>query len=61
VAISLIALLIPALEFAQVWMPERYVDIGDVLNGWLGLGLACILYVIVWWLWRIVTPSRSKD
>ena len=61
VAISLIALLIPALELAQIWMPERHVDIGDVLNGWLGLGIACLLYVIVWRLWRIATPSRSKN
>ena len=59
--ISFIALLIPALEFAQVWMPERHVDIDDVLNGWLGLGVACLLYAIVWWLWRIVTPSRSRN
>ena len=61
VAISLITLLIPALELAQIWMPERHVDIGDVLNGWLGLGIASLLYVIVWWLWRIATPSRSKN
>jgi VanZ like family len=59
--ISFIALLIPALEFVQVWMPERHVDIDDVLNGWLGLGVACLLYAIVWWLWRIVTPSRSRN
>jgi VanZ family protein len=61
VAISLITLLIPALEFAQIWMPERHVDIDDVLNGWLGLGIACLLYVIVWRLWRIATPNRSKN
>ena len=61
VAMSLIALLIPALELAQIWMPERHVDIGDVLNGWLGLGIACLLYVIVWRLWRIATPGRSKN
>jgi hypothetical protein len=61
VAISLIALLIPALELAQIWMPERYVDIDDVLNGWLGLGLACLLYAIGWRLWRIVTPGRSRN
>jgi hypothetical protein len=60
VAISLIWLLIPALEFAQLWMPERCVDIEDVLNGWLGLGLALIFYVIVWWFWQIATRSRSK-
>ena len=61
VAISLIALLIPALELAQTWMPERHVDIDDVLNGWLGLGLACLLYAIVWRLWQIATPSRSEN
>lgn len=61
VAMSLIALLIPALELAQIWMPERHVDIDDVLNGWLGLGIACLLYVIVWWLWRIATPRRSRN
>ena len=61
VAISLITLLIPALELAQIWMPERHVDIDDVLNGWLGLGIACLLYVILWRLWRIATPSRSKN
>jgi hypothetical protein len=60
VAISLIALLIPALELAQIWMPERWVDIDDVLNGWLGLGLSFFLYAIVWWLWQIATRSRSK-
>ncbi len=61
VAIAFIALLIPALEFAQVWMPERHVDFDDVLNGWFGLGLACLVYVIVWRLWRIMTPSRSGN
>jgi hypothetical protein len=61
VTISFIALLIPSLEFAQFWMPERHVDIDDVLNGWLGLGVACLLYAIVWWLWRIVAPSRSRN
>ena len=61
VAISLITLLIPALELAQIWMPERHVDIDDVLNGWLGLGIACLLYVILWRLWRIATPSRSRN
>jgi VanZ like family len=61
VTISFIALLIPSLEFAQFWMPERHVDIDDVLNGWLGLGIACLLYVIVWRLWRIATPNRSKN
>ena len=61
VTISFIAWLIPALEFAQFWMPERHVDIDDVLNGWLGLGVACLLYAIVWWLWRIVAPSRPRN
>ena len=57
-AISLIALLIPVVEIAQIWMPERHADIDDVLNGWLGLGLACALYAVVWWLRQIATPSR---
>jgi VanZ family protein len=60
-AISLIALLVPALEVAQVWMPERHVDIGDVLNGWTGLGLGCALYVIVWSFWQIALRSISKN
>jgi hypothetical protein len=60
-AVSLIALLIPALEFAQNWMPERHVDFDDVLNGWLGLGVACGLYAVVWWIWRITTRSGSKN
>ena len=58
-AVCLIALLIPALEFAQIWMPERHVDFDDVLNGWLGLGVACGLYAVVWWIWRITTRSGS--
>jgi glycopeptide antibiotics resistance protein len=61
VAISVIALLIPALEIAQLSMPERHVDIDDVLNGWLGLGVACFLYVIAWRLWQIATRSSSKS
>jgi VanZ family protein len=59
-AVSLIALLIPALEIAQVWMPQRHVDLDDVLNGWLGLGVACFLYLAVRWLWQIATRGRSK-
>src|SRR5882724_6504480 len=59
-AIGLIALVIPAVEIAQMWMPERHVDIDDVLNGWLGLGLACALYAVVWWLRQIAAPSRRK-
>jgi VanZ family protein len=60
VAVSLIAVLIPALEIAQSWMPHRYVDLDDVLNGWLGLGVACLLYLAVRGLWQIVTRGRSK-
>ena len=60
-AVFLIALLIPTLEFAQRWMPERHVDFTDVLNGWFGLGGACVLYGIMWWIWRIVTRSGSKN
>jgi VanZ family protein len=60
-ALSLIALLIPALEFAQIWMPERHVDFDDVLNGWLGLGVACVLYAIGWWIWQTTRRSVSKN
>ncbi len=60
-AVFLIALLIPTLEFAQRWMPERHVDFKDVLNGWLGLGGACAVYGIMWWIWQIGTRSRSKN
>lgn len=60
VAIAAIALLIPFLEFAQIWMPERHVDIDDVLNGWLGLGLACLLYLAVRGLWKIVSRGGLK-
>jgi len=60
-AISLIALLIPTLEIAQMYMPERHVDIADVLNGWLGLGLACVLYAIVRWLPQIAFSRRQKN
>ena len=60
-AVSLIALLIPALEFAQIWMPERHVDFDDVLNGWLGLGVACVLYAVVWWIWQTTRRSGSKN
>lgn len=59
-AVAAIAVLIPALEFAQIWMPQRHVDFDDVLNGWLGLGVACLLYLVMRWLWRIVTGERSK-
>jgi VanZ family protein len=52
-AVVLIALLIPALEVAQIWMPHRSADLDDVLNGWLGLGLACGLYGVMRWLWQI--------
>ena len=60
VAIAAIALLIPILEFAQIWMPERHVDIDDVLNGWLGLGLACLLYLAVRGFWKIVSREGLK-
>ncbi len=58
--VAAIAVLIPILEFAQIWMPQRHVDFDDVLNGWLGLGLACLLYLVARWLWRMVTREGSK-
>ena len=60
IAVSATAVLIPVLEFAQIWMPTRHVDIDDVLNGWLGLGLACLLYLAARGLWKIVTREGSK-
>ena len=60
-AIFLIALLIPALEIAQTWLPERHVDTDDVLNGWLGLGLASALYAGIWWLRKIAVRSNSEN
>jgi hypothetical protein len=59
-AVASIAMLIPALEFAQTWMPQRRVDFDDILNGWLGLGVACLFYLVARWLWRIVTRESSK-
>ncbi len=59
-AVAAIVVLIPALELTQIWMPQRHVDFDDVLNGWLGLGLACLLYLVARWLWRIVTREGSK-
>ena len=59
-AIFLIALLIPALEIAQTWLPERHVDTDDVLNGWLGLGLVH-LYAGIWWLRKIAVRSNSEN
>ena len=58
-AVCLIALLIPALELAQIWMPERHVDFDDVLNGWMGLGMACVLYASAWWIWQTTRRSGS--
>ena len=60
IAFGAIAVLIPILEFAQIWMPTRHVDVDDVLNGWLGLALACLLYVAVRGFWKIVTREGSK-
>jgi VanZ like family len=60
VAVGAIAALIPILEFAQIWMPTRHVDIDDVLNGWLGLALACLLYLVARGLWKMVTREGSK-
>ena len=60
VAVGAIAVLIPILEFAQIWMPDRHVDIDDVLNGWLGLGLACLLYLAARGFWKLVTREGSK-
>ena len=59
-AVSFIVLLIPVLELAQIWMPERHVDFMDVLNGWLGLGVACVLYAVVWWISQTTRRSSSK-
>jgi hypothetical protein len=41
-AVFLIALLIPTLEFAQRWMPKRHVDFKDVLNDGLARRLASL-------------------
>jgi VanZ like family len=60
-AVVLIALLIPALELAQIWMPNRSADLDDVVNGWLGLGLACALYAAVRWIWQIARPRSRKN
>ena len=60
-AIGAIAALIPVLEFAQIWMPARHVDVDDVLNGWLGLGLACLLYLAARGFWKIVAPETSRN
>ena len=59
-AVLAIAVLIPILELAQIWMPTRHVDVHDVLNGWLGLGLACVLYLVARGLWKIITREGSK-
>jgi hypothetical protein len=60
IGVCSIALLIPILEFAQIWMPQRHVDMDDVLNGWLGLGLAFIFYLAARGLWKIVSRQGSK-
>jgi VanZ family protein len=60
VGVAAIAVLIPILEFAQIWMPTRHVDVDDVLNGWLGLGLACLLYLAARGFWKILTREGSK-
>jgi VanZ like protein len=59
--VIMIALLIPALELAQIWMPKRTVDLDDVLNGWLGLGLACIFYMVFRWIWQIARRFSWKN
>jgi VanZ family protein len=61
IAVCLIALLIPALEFAQIWMPVRHVDFDDVLNGWLGLGAACLFYMTASWVWEVFSRSDAKS
>jgi VanZ family protein len=60
VAVGVITVLIPVLEFAQVWMPQRHVDVDDVLNGWLGLGVACLLYLATRGFWKMVAREGSK-
>ena len=59
-AVAAISVLIPALEFAQIWMPQRHVDFDDVINGWLGLGIACLVYLVIRGLWRLVSREGSK-
>ena len=60
VGICAITVLIPILEFAQIWMPTRHVDVDDVLNGWLGLGLGCLFYLGARGFWKILTREGSK-
>jgi VanZ family protein len=61
IAVFLIALLIPALELAQIWMPGRHVDLDDVLNGWLGLGAACLFYAMVTGIRQLFFGSGAKS
>ena len=60
VGVCAITVLIPILEFAQIWMPTRHVDVDDVLNGWLGLGLGCLFYLGARGFWKILTREGSK-
>ena len=46
-ALLAIAVLIPAFEVAQFWLPKRTPDFQDVLNGWLGLIAGCALYLVL--------------
>jgi hypothetical protein len=60
-SVYLMVFLIPVLELAQIWMPERHVDVDDVLNGWFGLGVACLLYAFLRWIWQTARRSGLKQ